>query len=40
VATVVKDVGYNATTTASCTVGAQATNGATVIASVDNPGHG
>jgi len=39
VATVFNDVGYNSTTTASCTINGQATNGATVFASVDNPGH-
>jgi hypothetical protein len=39
VATVFNDVGYNSTTTASCTIGAQATNGANVLATVDNPGH-
>jgi len=39
-AVVQPDVGYNATTTASCTVSAQATNAAVVTATVDNPGHG
>jgi hypothetical protein len=38
VATVFNDVGYNSTTTASCSINGQATNGATVFASVDNPG--
>jgi hypothetical protein len=37
-ATVFKDVGYNSTTTVSCTINAQPTNGATVVAIVDNPG--
>jgi hypothetical protein len=39
VATVFNDVGYNSTTTVSCTISGQVTNGATVLASVDNPGH-
>ncbi|HEX2647124.1 MAG TPA: hypothetical protein VHO95_07840, partial [Candidatus Dormibacteraeota bacterium] len=37
-ATVLGDVGYNATTTVSCTLSGQATNGATVTATVTNPG--
>lgn len=39
VAPVFNDVGYNSTTTVSCTINGQVTNGATVLASVDNPGH-
>jgi hypothetical protein len=42
-AQVVPDVGYNATTTVSCTivdVTAQRSNAATVTATPDNPGHG
>ena len=38
-ATVQPDVGYNATTTVSCTLSAQATNAAVVTANADNPGH-
>lgn len=34
------DVGYNSTTTVSCTVSAQAVNAAVVTATVDNPGAG
>ncbi|TMC50868.1 MAG: hypothetical protein E6J20_16540 [Chloroflexi bacterium] len=34
------DVGYNATTTVSCTIAAQATNAAVVTATADNPGRG
>jgi hypothetical protein len=34
------DVGYNATTTASCTIGGSATNAAVVTATADNPGRG
>jgi hypothetical protein len=34
------DVGYNATTTVSCTLAAQATNAAVITATADNPGHG
>jgi len=42
-AQVVPDVGYNATTTVSCTIGdvsAQRSNAATVTATADNPGRG
>ena len=39
-ATVQPDVGYNSTTTVSCTIAAQATNAAVVTASADNPGRG
>ena len=41
-ASVVPDVGYNATTTVSCTINVttQPENAAVVTASVDNPGHG
>lgn len=38
-ATVQPDVGYNATTTVSCTIAVQATNGSLVTATADNPGH-
>ena len=34
------DVGYNATTTVSCTIAGQATNAAVVTATADNPGRG
>ena len=34
------DVGYNSTTTVSCTVSAQAVNAAVITATADNPGHG
>ncbi len=34
------DVGYNATTTVSCTIAGSATNAAVVTATADNPGHG
>ena len=37
-ATVQPDVGYNSTTTVSCTISAQATNAAVVTAVADNPG--
>jgi hypothetical protein len=37
-ATVQPDVGYNATTTVSCTLNVQPVNGAVVTAAVDNPG--
>lgn len=37
-ATVAPDVGYNATTTVSCTMPVAATNGAVVTATADNPG--
>jgi hypothetical protein len=34
------DVGYNSTTTVSCTVSAQAVNAAVITATADNPGRG
>jgi hypothetical protein len=34
------DIGYNATTTATCTLSAPATNAAVVTAAADNPGRG
>ena len=37
-ATVEPDVGYNSTTTVSCTINAKPVNGATVTASAENPG--
>ena len=37
-ATVQPDVGYNSTTTVSCTIGGQPVNAATVTAAADNPG--
>ena len=37
-ATVEFDVGYNSSTTASCTIDARPVNGAVVTASVDNAG--
>jgi hypothetical protein len=39
-ATVQPDVGYNSTTTVSCTLSATATNAAVVTAAADNPGRG
>lgn len=39
-ATVQPDVGYNATTTVSCTIAGAATNAAVVTATADNPGRG
>ena len=33
------DVGFNSTTTVSCTITGQATNAAVVTATADNPGH-
>ena len=38
IATVQPDVGYNATTTASCTIAGQPVNAAVVTAVADNPG--
>jgi hypothetical protein len=39
-ATVQPDVGYNSTTSVSCTLGAASTNAAVVTATADNPGRG